>query len=481
MKLSHILISTVFLLTSCSSDEPCPTLAIPNTEQAYEEIEEPVPDPVHVNQHELSRFLNSNILPVSATSRSNSITIDTVCGKDDKPIIYVINYGNNNGFILVSAVKTAFPILAFNDTGHYELHNINPAAKFGLENMALNVEESLSLPTDSTARNANMWKTFEKLTSANSRYNVYEDDFDSWSPNLQEMYKQAELIVRAEISHWNEEVIAYLDGGLTDYILGGVNEDEVYNDAEGNCYPQFMTRYMQLSVVRHRIKDLLNNRSPNCLSTNWDQINGFNQSYPRLENGSLAYAGCVPVAIGQIMKYYKWPANYNWDDMPDNLATKTTSDFLYQLAKTGKATYNSDGTGVTASNASNIFKKNGYNTSGIKELNSIGQLSGAGRNPILILGEAYDTATKKKVGHAFIACGHSEFAYIKNLDLFTIVQPKIFQFQSGWEIDHFYAANVYINWGYGGSSNGFYNLNYLTVNGHNYNRNLKYILATPNK
>lgn len=89
MKLSHILISTVFLLTSCSSDEPCPTPAIPNTEQAYEEIEEPVPDPVQVNQHELSRFLNSNISPVSATSRSNSITIDTVCGKDDKPIIYV--------------------------------------------------------------------------------------------------------------------------------------------------------------------------------------------------------------------------------------------------------------------------------------------------------------------------------------------------------------------------------------------------------
>ncbi len=481
MKLSHILISTVFLLTSCSSDEPCPTPAIPNTEQAYEEIEEPVPDPVQVNQHELSRFLNSNISPVSATSRSNSITIDTVCGKDDKPIIYVINYGNNNGFILVSAVKTAFPILAFNDTRHYELHDINPAAKFGLENIKLNVEETLSLPNDSTAINVSIWKTFEFQPSAISRYNVYEDDYDSWPSDIQEKYRQSVFVMRDSVERWPRGEYGYLDGGFPENFFGGVNEDEIYNTAEGWCYPQFMSRYIQLSAVRHRTHVLIDYEVANSVNTNWNQVNGFNQSYPCLANGELAYAGCVPVAIGQIMRYHKWPSNYNWDDMPENSATKTTSDFLYQLAEAGNASYSINGTGVTAPNALKIFQKNGYNPGKLTDLKNIGQLARSTNQPILILGESYDSSTKITSGHAFVACGFRQLAYEKFLDLYTIVQPKDFQRLSSWSIDSFSASNVYINWGYGGSSNGFYNLNYLTVNGHNYNRNLKYILATPNK
>lgn len=481
MKLSHLLIPMVLLLASCTSDEPSLTSIIPNQEPTHEEIEEPAPDPVQVNQYELSRFLNSNISPINSVSRYNSTTIDTVCGKDGKPTIYVVNYGEDNGFVLVSAVKTAFPILAFNDTGHYDVHNINPAAKFGLENILLNVTESLSLPADSTAVNINIWKTFELQPSIISRYNVYEDDFDSWSPDVQEMYKESLFVVRDYVSDWKPSEYGYLESGFRENFLGGVSEDEIYNTAEGNCYPQFMSRYMQLSVVRHRIQVLLDYEVANSVNTNWDQINGFNQSYPRLANGELAYAGCVPVAIGQIMRYYKWPSNYIWDDMPENSATKTTSDFLYQLAKDGNASYSLNGTGVTAPNALKIFQKNGYNPGKLTDLKDIGQLARSTNQPILILGEAYDSSTKTTSGHAFVACGFRQHAYQKFLELYTIVQPKIFQLLSSWGIETSSGSNVYINWGYGGASNGFYNLKYMDVNGHNYNRNLKYILATPNK
>lgn len=482
MKLSHILISMVLLLASCTSDEPSRTLPISNQEPVHEEIEEPAPDPERVNQHELSRFLNSNISPVNSVSRYNSITIDTVCGKDGRPTIYVVNYGEDKGFVLVSAVKTAFPILAFNGTGHYDVHNINPAAKFGLENMVLSVDETLTLPADSTKINIDIWKCFEVCRISKSRYSVYDDDYDTWSDDVKENYQQSVLVIRDYVSNWSQDIYAYLDGGLSEYILGGVNEEEVYYTAEGNCYPQFISHYMQLSAVRQRIHVITDYQVDNCLNTNWDQEYGFNQSYPLLSNGNHSYAGCIPVAIGQIMKYYNWPSNFNWDDMPNNSATKTTSDFLYQLAEAGDATYDADGpTTVTAPKASNIFKKYGYNSSGVKDLNSIKQLSNVGKQPFLILGEAYDSSQKKNIGHAFIACGYNELSYEKFLELYTIVQPKIFQLLSSWSIDNFYSANVYINWGWGGRYNGFYNLNYLNPNGHNYNRNLKYILATPNK
>lgn len=35
-------------------------------------------------------------------------------------------------------------------------------------------------------------------------------------------------------------------------------------------------------------------------------------------NGSnfQVYAGCVPIAMAQVMKYYQHPTNYNWSAMP---------------------------------------------------------------------------------------------------------------------------------------------------------------------
>ncbi len=85
------------------------------------------------------------------------------------------------------------------------------------------------------------------------------------------------------------------------------------------------------------------------LKTTWNQAPFYNEKYPTVCSGSddnvtIAhyYAGCVIIATGQIMKYYKWPIkgrgahsyeeastgirsaifsdrNYNWDIMPDSL------------------------------------------------------------------------------------------------------------------------------------------------------------------
>lgn len=39
----------------------------------------------------------------------------------NKTLLYIVNYGQNKGFVLISASKNTSPILAFSDTGHFTL------------------------------------------------------------------------------------------------------------------------------------------------------------------------------------------------------------------------------------------------------------------------------------------------------------------------------------------------------------------------
>ena len=63
------------------------------------------------------------------------------------------------------------------------------------------------------------------------------------------------------------------------------------------------------------------------LQTKWNQIFGFNNYLPTAPQigcssintgNNRAFAGCVPIAIAQIMKYHNFPTNFNWNNMPNN-------------------------------------------------------------------------------------------------------------------------------------------------------------------
>lgn len=64
------------------------------------------------------------------------------------------------------------------------------------------------------------------------------------------------------------------------------------------------------------------------LSTKWNQGLGYNTYMPLKNCSSLpngrAWAGCVPVAIAQVMKYHQYPTSYNWYSMPLGPTGNTT-------------------------------------------------------------------------------------------------------------------------------------------------------------
>lgn len=478
MKKFLFLIISILILASCEYENPPLALGAEENGISESNVIEPPTDSIYVNAAELQRLLNSGSNPVTPSSRSGAFQIDTVHGSDGMPLIYIINYGRNGGFLMLSALKTAFPILAYNTVGHYDVANISPNARFGLENIATNVKNSLSLPNDSAQTHRAIWRAFENTPAISSRYDEMIDEYDTWPDDVKELYHKAVFVMRDTMGRWtNKEYTSLetIDRGWPESLPW----DEFYRTAEGNCYPMFMCRYKLLSALLRTSTMLYSNESKWNKNITWDQKPGFNQSYPFV-SGKQAPAGCGPVAAGQIMRYHEWPATFNWSDMPYNQATKTTSDFLLQIAEAANASYGSQETGVTGDNINSAFKKFGYKTSGVKNLESIDPLSNSASTPVLILGWGIST-DNRSVGHAFVACGYSSSAWRQEVRLYTITRPDRFECVGRYETDYGYAKNVYINWGYYGSGDGYFNFNYLHVYGIHYNKNLKYIIATPNK
>jgi hypothetical protein len=84
------------------------------------------------------------------------------------------------------------------------------------------------------------------------------------------------------------------------------------------------------------------------LSTAWSQWYGFNDAAPVLgcaegDGDFRAPAGCVAVAMGQLMKYHEFPNDYNWSVIPDNYGNIYTSILLRDIGDAVNMEYDCEG------------------------------------------------------------------------------------------------------------------------------------------
>lgn len=70
------------------------------------------------------------------------------------------------------------------------------------------------------------------------------------------------------------------------------------------------------------------------LNTEWHQAGGFNDALTYINCYGFpqqVYAGCVPIAMAQVMKYHQYPTSYNWSMMPPTIGTTTTANFISDI------------------------------------------------------------------------------------------------------------------------------------------------------
>lgn len=98
------------------------------------------------------------------------------------------------------------------------------------------------------------------------------------------------------------------------------------------------------------------------ITTKWNQRNGYNALAPSLgcDGNGKAPAGCIAVAMAQIMKYHKFPRFYNWNAMPDNYATTETAKLMKDIGDAVSMKYGCKGSSSTIFKAVKGFSRFGY-------------------------------------------------------------------------------------------------------------------------
>lgn len=135
MKKLSIILSILWctFVTACTSDEPILTTIEDNSSSSYSSHNRTVEEAIEIASDNYADFFNGNSRAISlgpqnvivfgSNKASRSAAVDTA--------LYVVNFGDNNGFAIVAADKDSTPLLALTDDG--EINDIDEIENPGLK------------------------------------------------------------------------------------------------------------------------------------------------------------------------------------------------------------------------------------------------------------------------------------------------------------------------------------------------------------
>lgn len=217
------------------------------------------------------------------------------------------------------------------------------------------------------------------------------------------------------------------------------------------------------------------------LQTTWGQDYPYNARCPLID-GKSSLAGCVAIAMGQIMAYHKQPSSYNgheydWDAIleddivhPYSSGAESVSWLIADIGDLVSMDYGLSGSGAYSSECPGAFHKMGYTCGSLSDC-SFSKVAGSLNNmqPVYMCGK--NTVNSK--GHAWVVDGYriqyDTHAYYAADDLRLLDRTRTPE-----------KNYVHCNWGWDGYCNGYYLYNALESSGYvdydfNYSKNLQVI------
>ena len=418
-----------------------------------------------VNSAEVDNILDL-LFDNKAKSRAADYDIHVIKDSKGNDRIICVNFSDNKGYALVSAVKSYEPILAYAETGHFsETDSLPLPVKAWMENTVDEIGESVTLPADSLAKIASKWRRFEaQKSNIFSRADRVDPDHSKFYNLTPEEYQRLLHIMKPYVDSWVAD-------GYRVYSVDDYNEPIAIGDkfavadyVQGMIIPCYFDDYWAVTVVRTKEVGFQSGAG-HWMNVAWHQENDFNQSFPLLPGNQYDHipVGCGPLAIGQLMYAYKYPDTFDWLVIPAYEATKATSDYLLDVYKKCNAFYNGEGTVSYHSNRAKALREYGYT---FKELDGkdITKNVLAYNCPATIgcrLTERTDNGTKN-IGHVLLVEGPKIFESYREIEIWTFTYQETFSRIYHEEADYGSSMLFYINWGYKRiGNNGYYVLNGL--------------------
>lgn len=325
-KLSRFLFVSAVALFFVACNDEIDSLSVNNAS--------PVNSLRHVSINEAKELINSldpsffNYSDDENTLRSSTVderivsSIEPIIQNSDT-VMYIVNYTDNNGFVILSADKGAESVvLSFSNTGNFDKSNMNNGLDGWILNNKIEINQNKKQPLDDEERVNKVW-----LGVSNKEKNIRVLSIDE--------KEQMELRSR------------------------GIDRDEVTNNNNrGNGEPV----NPDMIVLSDNLK--------------WGQDEPFNKYCPIVsapEDASKkrnAKVGCVAVAISMLTHHYKFPTKWDYNIMPYSRYGTTSGEnerakMLYEIALGVDMDFGYYSSGVASpSKIINLFKSWGYANSG---------------------------------------------------------------------------------------------------------------------
>jgi hypothetical protein len=223
------------------------------------------------------------------------------------PLMYIINY-EDGGFIIISATKNYYPVLAYSEKNSFVIHERMYGVLNWMEEMTEEIRESDTQDDKTLFKMHNMWKRYKKTeedkTASDVKTKSSAEELTAFSRRVAELRNQ------------------YYDRGYRYYKLSDVLDKSLLPFAvSANLYAQAesLASPLEYTIVGIKNEDRFKTVGP-LLTTNWHQGSPYNSLCPN----SNRPAGCAAVAMAQIMNFYKQPQSLtynghtvNWNDMPN--------------------------------------------------------------------------------------------------------------------------------------------------------------------
>ncbi len=396
---------------------------------------------------------------VSRATYSDDITIETIQDYiTNTPLLYIINYGSDNGYAIISATKNYMPLLAFSDKGHFNQSDISGAAEY-IDKYKEDIISSISDKSDSLRNKYSLdWAVYE------NNKNDLQITSRSTSSDL----------INAEIK--KKEALGYTYIGKLSALSSYLPADE-YNTVVMDISQHTDATYDYEDVSLVFVESFNYEEKGPLIGTRWGQREPFNVDAP---NG---YAGCVPIAVAQILYYYQYPSKYNWSNI--YMYPVSNDDFNYfikDVRSLCKVEYKEGATGSNIKKARSAFIDLGYNAT-ISDYVGVDILRNEITNsrPVFLRGDNGDT------GHAWVCEGYQHQKYKATISM--IIDKKYGRPNTGSKyFDYELFINptsakddtstreyFYMNFGWRGDDNGWYIYNGYS-NRTNYTKNQKALI-----
>ena len=274
MKKRSVYALMLAFLVSCSTDETVYVNELSNEEiSAY--VACPDTDKVVTmeNVQSVAKMFQHPTLQSRSNAEKEIANIHPVYGEDNEiPLFYIINYKNNEGFIIISGSKDYLPVLAYSPTGTFNMDVVGNDGVSDWMNQQKEVLSNVATFPDSLKYNyRSMWEKYthkmipyKELAASRSQadvYNFISSSIRNWESEGYTVYMLADFKNTSEFANLPSDVrqqLLTLPSGYANPNYGGVeNVSFVLKKATGDYHY----------------------KAP-LLQTTWNSESGFNANVP---------------------------------------------------------------------------------------------------------------------------------------------------------------------------------------------------------